>query len=320
MSDDVGIGMQSYTGGAVFRSDTPTTSCRLAISKMSVTNLRKPVAIWRWCTASSVMDSTSLLGLYYGRQLSDGVCCLDLRCRSGRSWRRSSRLSRSMSDRTSTGSKRSRRTRSDGRLWIPVVVGPTSVFVLYSIHSVVQNWGVHHPADGDGKTGALSFISRWFRSVAKLKKLQPEMARLKENMAMTASYRGDDGVVPQGADPIRAVPSVVQMPVSWRCSGRSGGVELRRRHLSAGSTTCQPSIPILSSILMGISMYITTALQPEPQTLCRRRSSRSCRCTLFFLWFPAGLVLYWVVNNVLSILQQWYVNRQIERRLERSVG
>ena len=35
--------------------------------------------------------------------------------------------------------------------------------------------------------------------------------------------------------------------------------------------------------------------------------------TLFFLWFPAGLVLYWVVNNVLSILQQWYVNRQIER-------
>jgi len=34
--------------------------------------------------------------------------------------------------------------------------------------------------------------------------------------------------------------------------------------------------------------------------------------TFFFLWFPAGLVLYWVVNNVLSISQQWYITRKIE--------
>jgi YidC/Oxa1 family membrane protein insertase len=33
--------------------------------------------------------------------------------------------------------------------------------------------------------------------------------------------------------------------------------------------------------------------------------------TVFFLWFPSGLVLYWLVNNVLSIFQQWFVNRQI---------
>jgi len=35
--------------------------------------------------------------------------------------------------------------------------------------------------------------------------------------------------------------------------------------------------------------------------------------TVFFLWFPAGLVLYWVVNNVLSITQQWIITRQIEK-------
>ena len=34
--------------------------------------------------------------------------------------------------------------------------------------------------------------------------------------------------------------------------------------------------------------------------------------TFFFLWFPAGLVLYWVVNNILSIGQQWYITRKIE--------
>jgi len=34
--------------------------------------------------------------------------------------------------------------------------------------------------------------------------------------------------------------------------------------------------------------------------------------TVFFLWFPAGLVLYWLVNNILSISQQWYITRKIE--------
>ena len=68
-------------------------------------------------------------------------------------------------------------------------------------------------------------------------------------------------------------------------------------------------------ILMGISMYITTALQPEPPDPMQAKVFKIMPVvfTLFFLWFPAGLVLYWVVNNVLSILQQWYVNRQIER-------
>ncbi|MFN3237573.1 MAG: YidC/Oxa1 family membrane protein insertase, partial [Pseudomonadales bacterium] len=35
--------------------------------------------------------------------------------------------------------------------------------------------------------------------------------------------------------------------------------------------------------------------------------------TFFFLWFPSGLVLYWFVNNLLSIMQQWYVTKQIEK-------
>jgi len=37
--------------------------------------------------------------------------------------------------------------------------------------------------------------------------------------------------------------------------------------------------------------------------------------TIFFLWFPAGLVLYWVVNNILSISQQWYITRKIEAQM-----
>jgi len=37
--------------------------------------------------------------------------------------------------------------------------------------------------------------------------------------------------------------------------------------------------------------------------------------TVFFLWFPAGLVLYWLVNNILSIAQQWYITRKIEAEM-----
>ena len=40
--------------------------------------------------------------------------------------------------------------------------------------------------------------------------------------------------------------------------------------------------------------------------------------TFFFLWFPAGLVLYWVVNNLLSMGQQWYITRQIEKENARA--
>ncbi len=38
--------------------------------------------------------------------------------------------------------------------------------------------------------------------------------------------------------------------------------------------------------------------------------------TIFFLWFPAGLVLYWLCNSVLGILQQWYITRKIDKEYE----
>jgi YidC/Oxa1 family membrane protein insertase len=42
--------------------------------------------------------------------------------------------------------------------------------------------------------------------------------------------------------------------------------------------------------------------------------------TFFFLWFPAGLVLYWVVNNTLSITQQWYITRSIEAKAKKAAA
>ena len=67
-------------------------------------------------------------------------------------------------------------------------------------------------------------------------------------------------------------------------------------------------------ILMGISMYFVTAMQPVPPDPMQAKIFKwmPILFTFLFVWFPAGLVLYWLVNNVISLGQQWYVTRQIE--------
>jgi YidC/Oxa1 family membrane protein insertase len=67
-------------------------------------------------------------------------------------------------------------------------------------------------------------------------------------------------------------------------------------------------------LLMGASMYIQTSLNPTPPdpTQAKVMKLMPIMFTVFFLFFPAGLVLYWLTNNILSIVQQWYITRQIE--------
>ena len=68
-------------------------------------------------------------------------------------------------------------------------------------------------------------------------------------------------------------------------------------------------------LLMGASMYVTQMLSPavgDPMQV-RMMKLMPVMFTVLFLFFPAGLVLYWLVNNVLSVAQQWYVIRQTER-------
>ncbi len=67
-------------------------------------------------------------------------------------------------------------------------------------------------------------------------------------------------------------------------------------------------------LIMGASMFIQMKLNPTPPDPMQARVMQFMPVifTVFFLWFPAGLVLYWVVNNVLSIAQQYVITKQIE--------
>jgi YidC/Oxa1 family membrane protein insertase len=68
-------------------------------------------------------------------------------------------------------------------------------------------------------------------------------------------------------------------------------------------------------IIMAITMFIQTKLNPPPPDPIQAKVMMAMPIvfSVFFFFFPAGLVLYWLVNNVLSIAQQWAVMRQIER-------
>jgi YidC/Oxa1 family membrane protein insertase len=65
---------------------------------------------------------------------------------------------------------------------------------------------------------------------------------------------------------------------------------------------------------MGISMVIQQKLNPPPTDPMQEKVMKFLPYifTIFFLFIPSGLVLYWVVNNALSIAQQWHITRQIE--------
>ena len=65
---------------------------------------------------------------------------------------------------------------------------------------------------------------------------------------------------------------------------------------------------------MGITMFIQQKLNPAPPDPVQAKIMQALPFvfTLFFAFFPSGLVLYWVANNTLSIAQQWYITRKIE--------
>ena len=68
-------------------------------------------------------------------------------------------------------------------------------------------------------------------------------------------------------------------------------------------------------VIMGISMFIQQKLNPAPMDPMQAKilTFLPIVFTLFFAFFPSGLVLYWVANNILSIIQQWHITRKIER-------
>ena len=194
-------------------------------------------------------------------------------------------------------------------------------WVMQSIHNVVGNWGwtiilvtllikivFFYPS-------AISY-----RSMARMKKMAPKIKELNERFKgdpqgkqkATMDFYKKEKINPLGG----CLPMLIQMPVFmglyWVLLE---SVELRQAPWLAWYQDLSVLDPYyILPLIFGASMYVQQKLNPPQMDPMQQKifAFLPIVFTVMFLFFPAGLVLYWVVNNVLSILQQWYITRQIE--------
>jgi len=160
-----------------------------------------------------------------------------------------------------------------------------------------------------------------YKSMAKMRKLQPKMLELRERYGEdrqklsqeTMELYRREKVNPLGG----CLPILIQMPVFlslyWVLLE---SVELRHAPFILWIHDLSAMDPyFVLPLLMGASMYFQQKLNPPPPDPVQAKVFQFMPIvfTVFFLFFPAGLVLYWLVNNVLSMAQQWVITRQIEK-------
>ena len=201
------------------------------------------------------------------------------------------------------------------------IIAEPLFWLLKAIHAIVGNWG-----------WAIIFLTiliklafyklseTSYRSMANMRRLAPELARLKElygddkqkmNEAMMGLYKKEK-VNPLGG----CLPILVQIPVFialyWVLVE---SVQLRQAPFMLWiHDMAIPDPYYVLPLIMGVTMFVQQKLSPAPPDPVQAKVMMALPIvfTFMFLWFPAGLVLYWVVNNILSIAQQWVITKRVE--------
>ena len=203
---------------------------------------------------------------------------------------------------------------------ILTVLSKPLFWVLDWIYALVGNWGwAIVLLTVLIKLAFYKLSETSYRSMAKMRKFAPRFQQLREryaddraklNEAMMKLYR-EEKVNPLGG----CWPILVQIPVFialyWVLLE---SVELRQAPFVGWVQDLSVRDPYyVLPVLMGASMIVQTKLNPTPPDPFQAKLMMALPVvfTVFFLFFPAGLVLYWLVNNLLSIAQQWYIIRRM---------
>jgi YidC/Oxa1 family membrane protein insertase len=215
--------------------------------------------------------------------------------------------------------------------WLTLIAKPI-FWLMTQLHALLGNWGwtiifltilI--------KLAFFPLSAASYRSMAKMKLVTPKMTAIRErhqgdpqkmNAAMMELYKTEK-INPLGG----CLPILVQIPVFialyWVLLA---SVEMRHapwlgwiHDLSAPDTLFGTlpglEMPIgLLPIIMAVSMYVQTKLNPTPPDPIQAKVMMIMPLvfSFMFFYFPSGLVLYWVVNNILSIAQQWVITKQSE--------
>jgi YidC/Oxa1 family membrane protein insertase len=201
------------------------------------------------------------------------------------------------------------------------VIAKPLFWLLSALHSLFGNWGWSIIfLTLIIKLAFYKLSETSYKSMANMRKLQPRMLALKErygddrqgmNKALMELYKKEK-INPLGG----CLPILVQIPVFialyWVLLE---AVELRQAPFMLWIQDLSAKDPyFVLPILMGATMFIQQKLNPAPMDPVQAKVMMALPFvfTVFFLFFPSGLVLYWVVNNGLSITQQWIITKRIE--------
>jgi YidC/Oxa1 family membrane protein insertase len=204
--------------------------------------------------------------------------------------------------------------------WLTIVAKPI-FWLMTQIHKVLGNWGwTIIVLTILIKLAFFPLSAASYRSMAKMKLVTPKMTAIRErykgdpqkmNQAMMELYKTEK-INPLGG----CLPIAVQIPVFialyWVLLA---SVEMRHAPwLGWIHDLAAPDPFYILPVLMAASMFVQTKLNPTPPDPVQAKVMMFMPIifSVMFFFFPAGLVLYWVVNNILSITQQWVITRKIQ--------
>ena len=204
--------------------------------------------------------------------------------------------------------------------WLTIIAQPM-FWLLKWLHAALGNWGLAIIAlTVIIKAVFFPLSAASYKSMARMKKVTPRMTQIRErygndrtkmNQAMMELYK-EEKINPLGG----CLPIVIQIPVFialyWTLLA---SVEMRHAPFYGWITDLSAPDPYyILPIIMAVSMFVQTRMNPTPPDPIQAKMMMIMPVvfSVFFFFFPAGLVLYWVVNNILSIAQQWQITRMIE--------
>ena len=201
------------------------------------------------------------------------------------------------------------------------VIAKPIFWVMDHLHAMLGNWGwtivvltiliklLFFPLSAAG-----------YRSMAKMRVVTPKMQAIRERFKndpakmqqATMELYKTEKINPLGG----CLPILVQMPVFFALYWvLQASVEMRGAPwIGWIQDLTQPDPYYILPVIYAVSMYITTKLNPQPTDPVQAKMMlfMPIAFSVVFFFFPSGLVLYWVVNNILSIAQQWVITRKFE--------
>ncbi|MEZ8966922.1 membrane protein insertase YidC [Vibrio breoganii] len=207
--------------------------------------------------------------------------------------------------------------------WLWFIAKPLH-WLLSMIQSVVINWGLAIIVLTFIVRGAMYPLTRaQYTSMAKMRMLQPKLTAMRERIGddrqrmsqeMMELYKKEK-VNPLGG----CLPLILQMPIFislyWALME---SVELRHSPFFGWITDLSAQDPYyILPLLMGASMFLIQKMSPTTVTDPMQQKIMTfmpVMFTFFFLWFPSGLVLYWLVSNIVTLIQQTLIYKGLEKK------